>query len=164
MRYFVGFAGLLAALLTLPLSARAQAEGFSEDEVTKVALVSSSSRAFSTEYSLIYTEYAEEVKDMDRRVHNAKIGLGVSAVPIVIGAVLALAAAGSSVGAIGSDPPDTTQADALLIGGSVLMVGGAASMIATGILLGVRKRKRRRAAHGTTRPVRWDLASSGVVF
>ena len=122
MRYFVGFAGLLAALLTLPLSAGAQAEGFSEDEVTNVALASSSSRAFSTEYSLIYTEYAEEVKDMDRRVHNAKIGLGVSAVPIVIGAVLALAAAGSSLAAFGS------------------------------------------AAHGTTRPVRWDLASSGVVF
>jgi hypothetical protein len=40
-------------------------------------------------------------------------------------------------------------------------------MIATGALLGVRKRKRRRleeAHYGTPRRVQWDLARSRLVF
>jgi hypothetical protein len=46
------------------------------------------------------------------------------------------------------------------------MVGGAAGMIATGILLGVRKRKLRlqEADYGTPRRVQWDLARSRLVF
>ena len=97
----------------------------------------------------------------------AKIGLGVSAVPIVIGTVLALAGAGSSFSSFGSESADTTQADALLISGYVFMAGGAVSMIAMGTLLGVRKRKLRRfqeVADLGHRRVQWDLARSRLVF
>jgi hypothetical protein len=51
--------------------------------------------------------------------------------------------------------------------GMVLALGGAAGMIATGILLGVRKGKRRslqEADYGTPRRVQWDLAQSRLVF
>jgi hypothetical protein len=51
--------------------------------------------------------------------------------------------------------------------GFVLMVGGSVGMIVTGILLGVRKGKRRtlQEAHfGRPHRVQWDLARSRVVF
>jgi hypothetical protein len=48
-----------------------------------------------------------------------------------------------------------------------LAVGGAAGMIISGAVLGVRKGKLRRlqhAHHGTPRRVQWDLARSRLVF
>ena len=55
----------------------------------------------------------------------------------------------------------------LLWGGVALAGIGSVGMIATGILLGVRKRKRRKlheADYGRPRKVQWDLARSRVVF
>ena len=57
--------------------------------------------------------------------------------------------------------------DPVRITGVTLMAGGAAGMIATGALLGVRKRKLRelQAAHCENPPrVHWDLARSRLVF
>lgn len=55
------------------------------------------------------------------------------------------------------------------LGGAALVMslGGATGMLATGILLGVRKRKRGRLAqtqYGPQRRVQWDLARSRLVF
>lgn len=56
----------------------------------------------------------------------------------------------------------------LLYGGVGLAALGAAGMIATGILLGVRKRKlrtlREAASYEGRRRARWDFARSRLVF
>ena len=105
------------------------------------------------------------LKEMERRVQRAKRGLGVSVVPLVLGGIF------MTVGTIGlgcyfnSDPP--TSCDRMLYAGVGLAAVGAAGMIATGILLGVRKRRLRRlkAAHyGTPHRVQWDVAQSRLVF
>ena len=105
------------------------------------------------------------LKEMERRVQRAKRGLGVSVVPLALGGIF------MTVGTIGlgcffnSDPP--TSCDRMLYAGVGLAAVGAAGMIATGILLGVRKRRLRRleeAHYGTPRRVQWDLAQSRLVF
>jgi hypothetical protein len=52
--------------------------------------------------------------------------------------------------------------------GTALLVGGFAGMVASGILLGKRKRDRdwlrRQAQHGTPCRAQWDLARSRLVF
>ena len=81
------------------------------------------------------------LKEMERRVQRAKRGLGVSVVPLAIGGIF------MTVGTMGngcfwnSEPPE--QCDRMLYAGVGLAAVGAAGMIATGILLGVRKRKLR---------------------
>jgi hypothetical protein len=56
----------------------------------------------------------------------------------------------------------------LYTAGNVLIISGTFGMIATGILLGVRKGKERRglrdAQHGEPGRVRWDHAQSRLVF
>ena len=105
------------------------------------------------------------LKEMERRVQRAKRGLGVSVVPLALGGIF------MTVGTVGhgcffnSDPP--TSCDRMLYAGVGLAAVGAAGMIATGILLGVRKRRLRRlkeAHYGTPRRVQWDLARSRLVF
>ncbi|MGB8224432.1 MAG: hypothetical protein WCF10_17705, partial [Polyangiales bacterium] len=108
---------------------------------------------------------AEELKlqEMDLRVRRARIALGVSVVPIFIGAILAGVGAGNSI----FSQDDTSSADAAVIAGSAIMGAGGVSMIATGILLGVRKHQRREfkeTQHGTARRLQWDLQTSRLVF
>jgi hypothetical protein len=95
--------------------------------------------------------------EMERRMQRAKIGVGVSVAPILAGGILMLASAVPYAW-------EGDKARRLAIGGVVLMTGGAASMIATGILLGVRKRKLRESKEATDRKVRWDLAQSRIIF
>ena len=74
------------------------------------------------------------------QVRRAKIGLGVSAVSMVVGAALAFGGGAASICL--SEP--CSRATGLTITGSIMAGGGAAGMVASGILLGVRKRKLRR--------------------
>jgi hypothetical protein len=73
-------------------------------------------------------------------VKRAKIGLGVSAVVMVVGTALAFGGGAASICL--SEP--CSRATGLTIAGSIMAGGGAAGMVASGILLGVRKRKLRR--------------------
>jgi len=84
---------------------------------------------------------------MERRVDRATTGLGISVIPLVLGAVLATAGAMSSLNS-GSQADHSSQDAALYAGAAFVGIGGV-SMIATGTLLGVRKRKLRRLQEET---------------
>lgn len=109
-----------------------------------------------------------KLREMEVRAQRAKIWLGVSVIPVVVGVGILV-----PVGLFGNDclispGPTPEMCDRFLYSGMVLGAGGAAAMIATGILLGVRKRKLRRlreaAYYEGPRRVQWDPAASRIVF
>ncbi|MBW2381176.1 MAG: hypothetical protein JRG70_16795 [Deltaproteobacteria bacterium] len=105
------------------------------------------------------------LEEMERRVMLAKLGVGVSAVPIFVGALLAASTAFSPLAP--RTPEEQTSDRRLQYTGAALAAGGAASMVAMGIVLGVRKRKLRslqEADYGRSHRVQWDLPRSRVVF
>jgi len=173
MRYVV--VCVLAMVLSAPLSASAQDEGTTPNlgepqsepaqeapalqldlDVAGVDVVASSARTVDG-----YT-----LKAMERRVQRAKRGLGASVVPFVVGGIL------MTVGGISYDRFWTSTApkscDRMLYAGVGLTVVGAAGMIATGILLGVRKGKlrtlREAASYEGRRRAQWDVERSRLVF
>jgi hypothetical protein len=105
-----------------------------------------------------------KLQEMDRRARRARIGLLSTTGVVVVGAVLfgtGVARAGSSEGL------DALSEGPLLISGISLMIGGAAGMIASGIVLGSSKgelRRLREAHYGTPRRAQWDLEASRLVF
>ena len=110
------------------------------------------------------------LEEMDVRVRRAKIGVGVSGLGLVAGAVMGLAVLGASMCPF-TIPHDTTcppsWVDPVGIAGLVLGVGGLVGIVASGILLRKRKRDRDslRYAHiGTPRRAQWDVARSRLVF
>jgi len=159
----------LLALAALPPSVSAQAAeeaqageedslSFWHDEALKIVLFSSP--------PLSTLEYTPELEEMERRVKRARIALGMSVVPLVLGTGLAVAGA---FGSLSQTMPnaDTSGQDATLYAGSAIVGAGAVWMITSGIILGVRKRQRRqlRQAHyRTPRRVQWDLGQSRLVF
>jgi len=105
------------------------------------------------------------LKEMDVRVRRAMFGIVGSTVAVIIGGTLVMSGVGGDCG-WGGDA-EREKCDRRAYAGTALMAGGAVGMIATGILLGVRKRKRsslREADYGRPRRVQWDLAGSRVVF
>jgi hypothetical protein len=105
------------------------------------------------------------LEEMERRVMLAKLGVGVSAVPIFVGALLAASTAFSPLAP--RTPEEQTSDRRLQYTGAALAAGGAASMVAMGIVLGVRKRKLRslqEADYGRSHRVQWDVARSRLVF
>ena len=182
MRYLVGFVFVLA-LVASPQSASAQAgeEGtISEPNLQEPApsaepapdqpaleiqldpsgadVVPSAER-----YTLQYSAHLLETVPVGR----ARKGLIGSGVALGVGGVLfGVSYMDFRIWASADSPPPSWQRPVRVTGG-VLMVGGAASMIATGVLLGVRKRKLRRleeADYGRPRRVQWDLAQSRLVL
>jgi hypothetical protein len=119
---------------------------------------------------------------MQRRVRNAKIGLGISGVSVLVGGVLL----GVGIGGTYRDTGTPQEAasddrDGLAIAGATLLTGGVASLLATGILFAVRKRELEsheqrlrelqrnlplggRGARPQARRVQWDPAQSRLVF
>ena len=175
MRYLLGLMCVVAALAALPLSASAQdveADASSEPSLQEPA---PSSKPAPEEPALELKLGADGVdvvpspprtrdgytlEEMDLRVRRARIGLISSAAVLVVGGVL-LGVAGASANIA------TGENLGLLWSGVALAGVGSVGMIATGILLGVRKRKLRelQAAHyGIPRRVQWDLARSRLVF
>ena len=105
------------------------------------------------------------LKEMDVRVRRAKIGIGSSALAFFVGGILVASGVGGDCG-WGGDA-EREKCDRRAYAGTALAAGGAVGMIATGILLGFRKRDRdslREAHYGTPPRVHWDLARSRVVF
>jgi hypothetical protein len=110
------------------------------------------------------------LEEMDVRVRRARIGLGVFAVPFIVGGVLV------GVGTLGADCwcllcaadyVSPKKCDVLPATGAALMGGGVVGMITSGILMRRRKRDRDslRAAHyGRPHRAQWDLAQSRLVF
>jgi hypothetical protein len=173
MRYPVGLVCVLAGLVALPLSASAQAgeEGTtSEENLQEPAPPSEPAPeepALQLKLGYAGVEVAPSpVEEMELRVKRARIALGVSVVPLVLGTGLAVAGAFRELD-FTTPPSDTSGQDATLYAGSAIVGAGAVWMITSGIVLGVRKRQLRelqQADYGTPRRVQWDLSQSRLVF
>jgi hypothetical protein len=111
------------------------------------------------------------IKDLNRRVRLARIGLGLSAgVGIPVGVALAMVGTGDCL----PDPagPQAGAEDCssrgLQVAGLVVFSVATAGTIASAVLLGIRKKQRRQRQRELQMPaqrkIRWDLASSRVVF
>ncbi|NNE18114.1 MAG: hypothetical protein HKN10_06530 [Myxococcales bacterium] len=173
MRYQV--VCVLAALSSSPLSASAQEEGSTPNRRQPQSEPAQEAPALQLELdpagvgvvpSPARTGDGYTLKEMERRAQRAKRGLGVSVVPLVAGGMM------MTVGTAGTKCFFNSEAqkgcNRLLYGGVGLAALGAAGMIATGILLGVRKRKlrtfREAASYEGRRRAQWDLARSRLVF
>ena len=191
MGYLVGFVFVLAALAPLPLSASAQAGeehslSFWHDEALKIALFSSApapSPGTAPEEPALQLKLDDagvevapspprghKLGEIERRVWRAKIGIGVSTVPILVGGIIAISSefvGGFKVWGEYPTPEEEVTRRRVLGTGIAFMGVGAASMIASGVLLRVRKlelRELKESHYGTPRRVQWDLAQSRVVF
>jgi hypothetical protein len=174
MRYLVGLTCVLAALMASPLSASAQAgeEGTSDEPNAEEPAPEEPALQLKLDDAGVdvvpsppRTADGYTLEEMERRVMLAKLGVGVSAVPIFVGALLAASTAFSPLAP--RTPEEQTSDRRLQYTGAALAAGGAASMVAMGIVLGVRKRKLRslqEADYGRSHRVQWDVARSRVVF
>ena len=162
---------VLAGLVALPQSVRAQdAEQGATSEPAPLQLELDSG-GVAVVPSLPGTADGYTLEEMELRVKRAKIGIGASALSLVVGGILAGVAvpnlscesSGTGVG----DCPIPGWSLPVFVTGVILAGGGVLGMIATGALLGVRKRKLRRlqeAHYATPRRVQWDQARSRLVF
>lgn len=166
---------VLAALSSSPLSASAQDEGSTPKLGQPPSEPAQEAPALQLELDAAGVDVVPSpartvdgytLKEMQRRAQRAKRGLGVSVIPIVVGGMM------MTVGTVGTKCFFVSEApkgcDRLLYGGVGVAAVGAAGMIATGILLGVRKRKlrtlREAAYYEGRRRAQWDLARSRLVF
>ena len=183
MRYLFGFLCVCALVGTLPQSASAEAAEESkaaEQEVDEEPAPSSEPAPEEPALQLKLDDAGVGVTpspprtadgytldEMELRVKRAKIGLWSTAGATVVGTGMAFAALGAAFCL--SNEPDCPPGWVAPVGwtGMVLMAGGVAGMIASGILRRRRKRDRDRlleAHYGTPRRVQWDLARSRLVF
>jgi len=185
MRYPVGLVCVLAGLVALPLSASAQAteEGATSEQHLQESASSSEPAPEEPALQLKLDDAGVGVTpspprtadgytlhEMEPRVKRARIGVGVSVFAFLAGFGMGMPAAVElGLGCTASFEPCTTPDWVTPVGvtGAVLVAGGVAGMIASGILLRRRKRDRdslRQAHYGTPRRVQWDLAQSRLVF
>ena len=182
MRYLFGFFAC-CALGVVPLPRNASAQAAEHSEATEQAVDEEPSPEPAGEEGSPSLEYADpgsnppNIKwgldwslheDMDPAVRRARIGLITSAAVLAVGGVLfGISYVDFRVLRPPPPTPDPEWQHPVRITGVTLMAGGAAGMIATGALLGVRKRKLREpqeADYGRPRRVQWDLARSRLVF
>jgi len=104
------------------------------------------------------------LEEAELRVKRVRIGLYVSLGGLAAGLVL------TTVGGLVSyaktplgGESEAPAAWAAMVAGLTVMAIGAVTMIASGAIYLVRKRKARKY-HGTPRRVQWDLARSALVF
>ena len=191
MRYLFGFLRVCALVGNLPLSASAQTgeEGtISEPNLEQPAAPSSEpapeepalqlkldSAGVDVGPSPSRTEDGYTLEEMQVRVKRARIGLGVSGVGLAAGLVL------TTVGGLNSwantplgGETEAPAAWAAMVAGLTIMAIGAAAMITSGVVYGVRNRQLRKhrrklrgspyTHYGTPRRAQWDLAQSRLVF
>ena len=181
MRYLVGLVCVLAALVVSPLSVSAQ-DGEESTTVEPSAEEPTPSSEPAPEEPALQLKVDDTgvdvvpspaptvdgytLEEMERRVKLAKVGVGISSVGIFVGGIVATASAVSDpFESLRTGEPVNRQPG--INAGIALVAIGGAGMIASGILLGVRKHKLRRfqeAGYGKRRHVQWDLARSRVVF
>jgi hypothetical protein len=109
------------------------------------------------------------LEEMELRVRRAKIGLGSSFAALAVGGMLfGISYSQFRYGVVCTDPcQEVAWAGVVRVTGVTLMAGGFVGMLASGVMLGIRKRGRdslREAHYGRPRRVQWDLARSRVVF
>ena len=117
-------------------------------------------------------EVDPEIEQMQLRVKRARIGLVSSAFGFVVGVALVAAALANTRFQMclwepcPPPPPQPNWVEPVAISGGVLIVGASAGVLATGILLGTRKRQLRELERLKPWPrrVQWDLAQSRLVF
>jgi hypothetical protein len=161
MRYWIGF---VVAAAAVPAAGVAQNNEESVDEPEAAA--SRLERWYPEAFEAPRPKEVPPGPPMSsegKKVRNAKIGLGVSAVVVVAGVVMATVAAGPVIDFSGGSSSDS-GGDAVIWAGTAVAAAGGASMIATGIMLGTRKRELRESKEATRRKVHWDLARPGLVF
>ena len=169
MRYLVGFGCVLAVLVALPQSVSAQAgeEGATPEPAPEKPALQLQLEAAGVEIvpippTLLESPDRQEIERMERRVKRAWIGFSVSAGGLVVGGLTILAANTKCM--IGEW---TESCNRIENAGIIVMSAGGAGMIATGALVGVRKRKVRelqQGHYGQPRRVQWDVAQSRLVF
>jgi hypothetical protein len=121
------------------------------------------------------TEDGYTLEEMELRVKRANIGLGVSGVGLAAG--LVLTTVGGLVSLANTPLGGETEAPAAwaaMVAGMTIMAIGAAAMITSGVVYGVRNRQLRKhkrelwgspyTHYGTPRRAQWDLAQSRLVF
>jgi len=183
VRYLVGFVCVLATLAALPLSASAQdaEEGTTPEPSLQESAPSSEPAPEEPALQLKLDEAGVEVVEMQRRVRNAKIGVGISGLSVLVGGVLL--AITLDEGLFPDDPNhvETARDDRIGIAAATLLVGGLVSLLTTGIMVGVRKRTLKSherklrelqrdlplgggGARPQPRRVQWDLARSRLMF
>ena len=117
-----------------------------------------------SKFSLEYQEQkSPEVEEMELRVKRAWIGFGVSWAAGVGGLVLTMVA--FSQGFLADPYPGWV--DPAIAAGLAVSLAGVCGIIASGVLLGKRKRELRRLREAHYRSqgrVQWDLARSRLVF
>jgi len=178
MRHLVGFACVLAALVTSPLSAGAQSGQEGTDSEPNLHEPAPSSEPVSAEgglsprvgkrtrkqlgphaYELPST--SKEQVHSRQRMHPAGIGFLTMTGVTVVGAVLV------GVGMTRPSTGDLNRDIAPVAAGAVLMMVGGVGMIASGIVWGKRSQQGRgleEARYERARRVQWDLARSRLVF
>ena len=141
MQYLLGFV-FGVALAALPLGARAQhGEPASREPAVQLQLTDAGVEVAPTSPRTVdgYT-----LEEMQVRVRRAKIGLGVSVFSIVAGSILAAGVGLPNITCTyPGDCPNPSWGMPVFVTGVTLAAGGVLAMIATGALLGVRKRKLR---------------------
>jgi hypothetical protein len=172
MRCLVGFVFVFGALAGPAPSASAQTDQVAKlDQRVQLALIPQhlQQRLPAHRYKRPPPKEAPPDPPMsseEKKVRNAKIGLGVSSGLALVGVVMTAAASGPFIDFSDGSSSDS-GGDAVIWVGVAVACAGAASMIATGILLGVRKRNLRRHEEERdveTPRVQWDLGRSRLVF
>lgn len=143
IRYSIGFLSVLAALVALPLGATAQDadEGATSKPNLQEPGTSAEPAPEDRALQIELDEVGAEIVEMQRRVRNAKIGLGISGVSVLVAGVLLAITLDEGVFSDDPNRQNTARDDRIAIAGMTLVAGGLVSMLTTGVLLGVRKRK-----------------------
>jgi hypothetical protein len=181
---------VLAALVALPLSASGQASEADTTPEPNLEEPAPSAEPAPEEPALQLkldaagvevtpspsrTEDGYTLEEMQVRVKRARIGLGVSGVGLAAG--LVLTTVGGLVSLANTPLGGETESDAAwgaMVAGMTIMAIGAAGMITSGVVYGVRNRQLRKhkrelwgspyTHYGTPRRAQWDLAQSRLVF
>ena len=107
-----------------------------------------------------------ELNPYEKKVGNAKIGIGVSATAAFVGGVMAVSGTGPGID-FSEGSSSSSGGDVVVWVGTAVAAAGAVSMIATGILLRKRKRELRDYEENkrlVSRRVQWDPYTSRLVF
>jgi hypothetical protein len=162
MRYMVGFM-LALALLTLTVSGSAQVGEAKTPEEPKVDF-----KLDGASLEVSSGAPHDDIQNLETRVRRAKIALGVSVVPLVVGGlVFGISYSSKKPRVCIFEPCPEEERDSLRVPGAVVLLGGVTWMIVAGTIHSFRRRKLRdlkRAGHAGARRVQWDLEGSGLVF
>lgn len=180
MRSLLSSAVLIAAICASPLAANAQTGDESdsslepgqsesvaapEEPAMKLELDSAGIGVTSSQPR---TPDGFTLEQLDRKVRNAKIGVGVSVPLMLAGTTMTvLAASGSICISFGSPCQTPNWVAPVGISGGILALGGLVGMIASSVLLRRAKQKRKLLIEESSRKprsARWDLESGRLLF